>query len=58
MNDKDEILINKIIQLEQVSNLQQTDFITFLKLDQKAKIPKKYEANNFKTINLLRIAIL
>ena len=52
INKKDEILLNKIFQLEELTNLQKSDLVKFLKLDSKAKLPKKYEIFNIKTINL------
>ena len=52
INKKDEILMNKIFQLEELTNLQKSDLVKFLKLDPKAKLPKKYEIFNLKTINL------
>lgn len=52
MNSKDEALLKKVLQLENFSNLKKSDFVAFLKLGSKAKIPKIYDTYNFKVLNL------
>lgn len=57
MNKKEEILLNKILQLASVTKIEKKDLIMFIKLDPKAKLPKKYEIFNFKTVNLEKLPI-